>query len=341
MKNPLKLARRNLLKKVIGASVAPFIFTSVKAQTAEFKLKWANNVPVSHPSTVRIAEAVQAIKTQSNGRVDIQLFPNNQLGGDTDMLSQVRSGAIDFFPLSGIILQSLVPVAGINGLAFVFKDYANVWAAMDADLGAHVRQAISKVNLHTFELCLDNGFRNITSSTRPIQKPDDLKGFKIRVPVSPLWTSMFKAFDASPASINFSEVYSALQTKIVEGQENPLSIIEIAKLYEVQKYCSMTSHMWDGQWILANQRKWKSLPDDLQALISKHLKTAVIQQRDDMRRLNNGLEAQLKAKGMVFNYPERSLFKDALSKAGFYQEWRKKFGEEPMALLEKYTGRLT
>jgi tripartite ATP-independent transporter DctP family solute receptor len=212
---------------------------------------------------------------------------------------------------------------------------------MDGDLGAHVRQAISKVNLHSFELCLDNGFRNITSSTRPIQKPDDLKGFKIRVPVSPLWTSMFKAFDASPASINFSEVYSALQTKIVEGQENPLSIIEIAKLYEVQKFCSMTSHMWDGQWVLANQRKWKSLPGDVQALISKHVKTAAIQQRDDMRRLNNGLEAQLKAKGMVFNYPERSLFKDALSKAGFYQEWRKKFGEEPMALLEKYTGRLT
>jgi TRAP-type C4-dicarboxylate transport system substrate-binding protein len=103
----------------------------------------------------------------------------------------------------------------------------------------------------------------------------------------------------------------------------------------------MTSHMWDGQWILANQRKWKSLPDDIQTLISKHIKNAAIQQRDDMRRLNNGLEAQLKAKGMVFNYPERSLFKDALSKAGFYQEWRKKFGEEPMALLEKYTGRLT
>ena len=341
MKNSLKLARRNLLKKVLAASVAPIIFTSAKAQNAEFKLKWANNVPVSHPSTLRIAEALQAIKAQSNGRVDIQLFPNNQLGGDTDMLSQVRSGAIDFFPLSGIILQSLVPVAGINGLAFVFKDYANVWAAMDGDLGAHVRQAISKVNLHSFELCLDNGFRNITSSTRPIQKPDDLKGFKIRVPVSPLWTSMFKAFDASPASINFSEVYSALQTKIVEGQENPLSIIEIAKLYEVQKFCSMTSHMWDGQWVLANQRKWRSLPDDLQTLISKHIKNAAIQQRDDMRRLNNGLEAQLKAKGMVFNYPERSLFKDALSKAGFYQEWRKKFGEEPMALLEKYTGRLT
>jgi tripartite ATP-independent transporter DctP family solute receptor len=340
MKHTHQSARRHLLKNALGASMAPFVITSARAQNAPIKMKWANNVPVTHPSTVRIAEAVQAIKTESQGRVDIQVFPNNQLGGDTDMLSQVRSGAIDFFPLSGIILTSLVPVAGINGLAFVFKDDANVWAAMDGDLGAYVRQAISKVNLHAFELCLDNGFRNITTSTRPIHKPEDLKGLKIRVPVSPLWTSMFKALDAAPASINFSEVYSALQTKIVEGQENPLSIIEMAKLYEVQKYCSMTSHMWDGQWVLANQRRWKSLPEDVQLLISKHLRQAALLQRGDMFKLNNSVQAQLQAHGVVFNSPDRSRFKEALAKAGFYQEWRKKFGEQPMALLEKYTGKL-
>jgi len=165
--------------------------------------------------------------------------------------------------------------------------------AKNGDLGAYVRQAISKVNLHAFELCLDNGFRNITTSTRPIHKPEDLKGLKIRVPLIPLWTSMFKALDAAPASINFSEVYSALQTKIVEGQENPLSIIEMAKLYEVQKYCSMTSHMWDGQWVLANQLRWKSLPQDAQALISKHLRQAALLQRGDMFKLNNSVQAKL------------------------------------------------
>ena len=126
---------------------------------------------------------------------------------------------------------------------------------MDGDLGAHVRAAIGKVNLHVFDRCLDNGYRNITSSTRPINTAADLKGFKIRVPLSPLWTSMLKALDASPASINFGEVYSALQTKVVERQENPLALIDFAKLYEVQKYCSMTGHMWDGQWILANGKR--------------------------------------------------------------------------------------
>ena len=116
-----------------------------------------------------------------------------------------------------------MPAASINGIGFAFPDYDTVWKAMDGELGAYVRGEISKANLVVMDKIWDNGFRQTTSSTKPINGPDDFKGFKIRVPVSPLWTSMFKAFDAAPASINFSEVYSALQTKIVEGQENPLA----------------------------------------------------------------------------------------------------------------------
>src|SRR5450631_2267191 len=339
----MTLDRRQLVQGIAaGGALAATgsASSSAFAQTAPITLKWANNIPVTHPSNVRIREAVEAIRKDTNGKVDIQVFPNNQLGGDTDMLSQVRSGAIDIFPLSGLILQTLVPVAGINGLAFAFRDYQTVWSAMDGDLGAHVRAAIVKANLHVFDRCLDNGYRNITSSTRPINTAADLKGFKIRVPVSPLWTSMFKAFEASPASINFSEVYSALQTKVVEGQENPLAVIDLAKLYEVQKYCSMTGHMWDGQWVLANGKRWTALPADIQAVITKHVTDAVLKQRDDIRRLNNGLEAQLKAKGLTFNYPENKSFRDALSKAGFYKEWAAKFGAEAMAKLEKYSGKL-
>jgi tripartite ATP-independent transporter DctP family solute receptor len=333
-------SRRSFIQTTATAGALAVIGRPVFAQQAEFVFKWANNIPATHPSTIRIKEAAEAIKRDSKGRVDIQLFPNNQLGGDTDMLSQVRSGAIDFFPLSGLILQTLVPLAAINGLAFAFKDYPTVWAAMDGELGAFVRAAIGKVNLHVFDKCLDNGFRNITSSTKPINTAADLQGFKIRVPVSPLWTSMFKAFGASPASINFSEVYSALQTKVVEGQENPLAIIEIAKLYEVQKYPSMTGHMWDGQWILANGKRWAATPPDLQKIITTNVTEAVLKQRDDIRRLNNVIEAQLKAKGMIFNYPDVKSFRDTLSKAGFYAEWRGKFGEAAMAKLEKYSGKL-
>ena len=334
------IARRTFIQGAAGIGALTAIGQPAFAQTAEYTLKWANNIPSTHPSTIRIREAADAIKKETNGKVDIQIFPNNQLGGDTDMLSQVRTGAIDIFPLSGLILQTLVPVAGINGLAFAFKDYPTVWAAMDGDLGAYVRAAISKVNLYTFDKCLDNGYRNITTSTKPINTAADLKGFKIRVPVSPLWTSMFKDLGASPTGINFAEVYSALQTKVVEGQENPLAIIEIAKLYEVQKYCSLTRHMWDGQWILANGKRWNSLPPDIQAVINKNVTIAVEKQRDDIRRLDNTVEGELKAKGMIFNDPSPKSFRDALSKAGFYQDWRKKFGEEAMSKLERYSGKL-
>ena len=332
--------RRSFIQATASAGALASIGAPVFAQSAPLTFKWANNIPVTHPSNIRIKEAADAIRAETGGRVDIQIFPNNQLGGDTDMLSQVRNGAIDIFPLSGLILQTLVPLAGINGLAFAFKDYQTVWAAMDGDLGAYIRAAIAKVNLHSFDKILDNGFRNITTSTKPIVTAEDLKGFKIRVPISPLWTSMFKAFGSAPTGINFSEVYSALQTKVVEGQENPLAIIDIAKLYEVQKFCSMTGHMWDGQWILANGRRWAGLPADVQAVINKHVTSGVMKQRDDIRRLNNGLEAQLKAKGLTFNTPDVKSFRDALSKAGFYAEWRGKFGEEAMSKLEKYSGKL-
>ncbi|TAG49016.1 MAG: TRAP transporter substrate-binding protein [Betaproteobacteria bacterium] len=333
-------SRRRFVQGGAAASALISVGAPVFAQAAEHTFKWANNIPVTHPSNIRIKEAADAIRAESKGRVDIQIFPNNQLGGDTDMLSQVRSGAIDFFPLSGLILQTLVPLAGINGLAFAFKDYNTVWSAMDGDLGSFIRAAIAKVNLHSFDRILDNGFRNITTSTKPINSAADLQGFKIRVPVSPLWTSMFKALGSAPTGINFSEVYSALQTKVVEGQENPLAIIEIAKLYEVQKFVSMTGHMWDGQWILANGKRWASTPADVQALINKHVGEAVLKQRDDIRKLNLGLEDQLKGRGMVFNRPDSASFRDALSKAGFYKEWRGKFGDEAMAKLEKYSGAL-
>jgi tripartite ATP-independent transporter DctP family solute receptor len=186
----------------------------------------------------------------------------------------------------------------------------------------------------------DNGYRQMTSSTRPINSAKDLEGFKIRVPVSPLWTSMFKAFGAAPASINFNEVYSALQTKVVEGQENPLSIIELAKLYEVQKFCSLTNHMWDGFWFLGNAKAWNALPKDLQEIAAKNINEAGLEQRAMIRKLNESLQDELQKKGMAFNKPDPESFRAKLKAAGFYAEWKGKYGDEAWALLEKVTGGL-
>jgi tripartite ATP-independent transporter DctP family solute receptor len=337
----MTISRRNLVTSAAAIALPALGLPGLaNAQKAQFTLKYANNLPVSHPMNIRAKEMSEAIAAETKGRVDIQIYPNNQLGSDTDTLSQVRSGGVDFFTLSGLILGTLVPAASITGVGFAFEDYNAVWKAVDGDLGAYVRKEIEKANLVVMDKIWDNGFRQVTSSTKPIQTADDLKGFKIRVPVAPLWTSMFKAFGAAPASINFSEVYTALQTKVVDGQENPMAVISTAKLNEVQKFCSITNHMWDGFWFLANKKSWEKLPEDLRAIVARHINAAGMKERADVAELNATLQKELAAKGMVFNEPKADSFRARLRDAGFYSEWKGKFGDEAWAILERSTKKL-
>ena len=340
----MKFSRRQLLAagtaSLVGSAVvAPFVG---RAQGApQFTYKYANNLPETHPMNVRAREMAAAIKQETNGRFELQIFPSSQLGSDTDTLTQIRSGGVEFFTLSGLILAILVPAASINGMGFAFPNYDTVWKAMDGDLGAYVRAQIAKTNLLAMDKIWDNGFRQTTTSTKPIATPDDFRGMKLRVPPSPLWTSMFKAFGAAPASINFNEVYSALQTKIVDGQENPLAIISTAKLYEVQKYCSLTNHMWDGFWFLANRGAWERLPEDIRTIVAKNINEAGVKERDDVAKLNATLQQDLANKGLVFNKPDPAPFREKLRSAGFYTEWQKKYGDEAWAILEKAVGKLS
>ncbi len=336
------ITRRVFLRTTsAGTGVAVFGILTKRGDAAEITWRYANELVPTHSMNVRLQQAVERIRQESGARIEIQIFPNNQLGGGTDMLSQLRTGVIQLFNLSGLILSTVVPVASINGIGFCFKNYDQVWAAMDGPLGEHVRSAIEKSGLFALDRMWDNGYRQITSSTHPINTPEDLKGFNIRVPVSPLWTSMFKAFGASPASINFSEVYSALQTKIVEGQENPLSLIEFNKFYEVQKYVSLTNHMWDGFWTLANGRAWASLPKDLQEIIVRNVNKAAVEERQDIRKLNDSLRSKLTEQGMIFNETDPEKFRATLRAAGFYAEWKEKYGPEAWAALEKQVGALS
>jgi tripartite ATP-independent transporter DctP family solute receptor len=330
--------RRTALKT--GAAAIGASFIGGRAHAAEFNMKYGNDLPDAHPINTRAREAAEAIKAQTNGRLEIQVFPNSQLGSSTDMFSQVRSGAIDIFTIGSPIVNA-VPIAAISSIAFAFPTFDQVWAAVDGDLGGHVRKAIAgTINLIAFEKMWDNGYRQITTSSKPITGPNDLKGMKLRVPVSPLFTSMFKALGTSPTAINFVEVYSALQTKLVDGQENPLALIDTAKFYEVQKYCSLTSHMWEGFWMVANRRSFEKLPDDLRATAQRHLNEGAVKQRADMVKLNANLESELKAKGLTFNNVDKKPFQEALRSAGFYAEWKGKFGDEAWAVLEKYAGGL-
>jgi len=333
-----KPTRRALLA---GAAAFPLL-TMLKwpASAAEFELKYATGQDPSHPVNLRAQEALTRIREATSGRVDIKLFPANQLGSDTDLLTQVRNGSIEFFNLSSLILATLVPISGITSVGFAFKNYDEVWGAMDGQLGDHIRSEIAKTPIFTVSKIWDNGFRHVTSSTREIRGPADLKGFKLRVPPAPPLTSLFKALDAAPTPINFNEVYTSLQTKVVEGQENPLAIIATTRLYEVQKTCSLTAHVWDGYWVLGNKRAFAKLPTDVQAIITRELDKSAGDQRADIAKLSETLKAELKAKGITFIDVQQDDFRKALASTNFYAEWKQKYGPTAWDLMEKVSGKL-
>ncbi len=333
------MTRRRFAAATAALGVSTFAIG--RARAAEFTYKFANNLPLSHPLNVRAQEAADKIKAETNGRFELQIFPSSQLGSDTDTLGQLRSGAVDFFTLSGLILSTYVPAAAINGVGFAFKDSDAAFAAMDGKLGDFVRGEIAKTKtIVAMDKIWDNGFRQITTSTKPITGPADLANFKIRVPPAPLWTSMFKAFGSAPTTINFNEVYSALQSKVVDGQENPLAVIDTAKLYEVQGFCSETNHMWDGFWFLANKANWEQIPADIQPIVAKHINAAGLAERTDVAKLNASLKSSLEGKGLKFNSVDPAAFRDKLKSAGFYNEWKTKFGEAGWGALEAAVGKL-
>jgi len=334
----MPIGRRSLLK---GAAALPLVALRTRpAYAAEFSYKIGTDLPTSHPANKRLQEAADRILKQSGGRLELQVFPNNQLGSSTDMLSQVRSGALELLVTSGGILSPLVPTASLNAVGFAFRDYAAVWQAMDGPLGLYVRGEIAKRGLIGLDRVWDNGYRNLTSASRPVHTPDDLKGFKVRVPVAPLYTGLFQALGASPTAINLSEVYSALQTGIVDGQENPLSVIQSGKFFEVQHYVSMTSHIWDGAWLLANQQMHAALPDGLGAILFDELNRSALDERADIVQLNASAVADLKAKGMIVIDVDQGAFRDVLKRAGFYAEWHKRFGDQAWGVLESTVGPL-
>ncbi len=338
------ISRRTLIKTMAAAPAVATVgsFSPIAgAQGAQFNFKYGNNLPLSHPLNIRAQEVADRIKEESKGRLVITIFPNNQLGGDTDMMAQVRRGGIDLFTPSALVIATLVPVAAINAVGFAFADYDQVWKAMDGRLGSFVRTSIEKVGLYAMDNMWDNGFRQITNNSRPIQSPADLNGVKIRVPVSPIIVDMFKALGSAPVGMQYSEVYSSLQTKVIDAQENPLVIIQTGKIFEVQKYCSLTNHIWDGYWFIVNGKSWANLPPDLKEIMTAAFKDGAQKQRSDLRKMNETVMGELKAQNLSFNSTTPDSFRSKLKEAGFYGVWRQKFGDEAWGLLEEAVGKLS
>jgi tripartite ATP-independent transporter DctP family solute receptor len=328
----------------IASSAAAFASVAIvrsPAKAAEFTGKAGTNQPPDHPLSVAMKDLWDNVRKETNGRVDVTVFPNNQLGGDTAMLQQLRSGALQVMTLDGGILEAVVPVGAIQSVGFAFNDSPAAFRAFDGKLGAYVRGEIGAKGLHAFDKIWENGMREITASTKPVRNAADIAGMKIRTPNSRMALDLFKALGAAPTPINFSELYTALQTKVVDGQENPLANIEFARFFEVQKYLSMSSHMWGGYWLLAENAWWAKIPADAQAIITRNASTITDRQRRDIMKLNDSLVGKLQSQGMTVNTlsaADRATMKAKLS--DFYKRWKAEFGETAWGLLEGYTGKL-
>jgi tripartite ATP-independent transporter DctP family solute receptor len=324
----------------VAAAVPLISILAHRAKAAEFTIKLGHSQTVTHPMNIHQQEAAKKIGAESGGRLEVQVFPNSQLGSEPDMLSQVRNGALDMVATSVLYLEPLNPAINLSGLGYAFSGYDKVWAAWDGNYGKLMRANFAKAGLTIFEKTYDNGFRHVTTNVKPIVTADDLQGLKLRLPNVPIYQSLFRSLGASPTTVNIKEAYSALKMRIADAQENPLTHVELFKFYEVQKYCSLTSHIWDGFWIISNSQSVNALPPDLREIMMTNFDEAALKQRVVMAALMDSLRIKLAERGLVFNQPDFATFRTALRNAGFFKTWREKAGEEAWNTLQEYTGEI-
>lgn len=332
-----RISRRGF---IAGSTATIFAGLSVgRAVGAEFTYKLATDMPLSDPMNVRFTAAIEGIARDTDGRLAIRLFPNSQLGTISEELDQVRSGALEFYCCGYGNQMPIVPLAGINSLAFAWSGYDRIWPAMDGELGAFLAAEVAKTGtiLHIAKP-MNVGFRQITSGSRPILEPADLKGMKIRVPPAPILATLFTSLGASPTSLSYGELYPALQTGLVDGSDNPLWTLNAMRVYEVQHHVTITNHSWDAFVPVANRRAWSRLPADVQDIVARRFTEAALGQREDIAKEEADAERSLTAHGIAIHRPAEGLFKDALSRTDYYPTWREKIGPAGWAVLQKTAG---
>jgi TRAP-type transport system periplasmic protein len=333
------ITRRQFTRGLAATGGMMLIFR--RGQAADFVLRQFHNQPADSPLHKRLVEMWNAVRAETSGRILVQTFPdNNQIpGGDPAALKMVVSGELDFFTLNGGSIGNLVPAANVQGVLFSFQTPRQVFGALDGDLGDYLREEMKSQGLYAVPRgCFDNGFHQITCSTKPIRTVDDLQGLKIRTPDAPIYVEAWKALGAAPVVANLNKLYETLKSGMAEAQTNPLATAELLKLYEVQKYVSMTNHGWSGFNLLANWKLWQRIPGDLQATIERNAVKYVRLQRADHATLNVEFRTKLADQGMTFNDADTSSFRGKLS--DYYAHWKETVGTRAWSLLEAHIGKL-
>ncbi len=328
------LSRRSFLS---GAAAAALATGSTGARAADFKWRLGLSQPLDSPNFIRLKEMAENIRKDTNGALQIEVHGAGALGSDSKMLDMLQKGELELYN-AGNVLGPIVPVAEMPGLPFTFKSPAEVFKALDDDLGEYIHDQLVPKGIHTFRYWLDNGFHHLTTSTIPVRSVEDLKGMKMRTPVQKMTVDFFETLGAKPMTFTLNRLYQVLKDKTCDAQTDPLGLIVLMKLYEVQTYLSLTNHWWSGFTFTASTKAWDTLPADMKAIVEKHARTMALAQRKDVEKLTAEAIGILKGKGMIVNECDTSGFKKPL--AGFYARWKAVYGDKAWAILEKHVGKL-
>jgi C4-dicarboxylate-binding protein DctP len=270
-----------LFKGLLSVAVAVSL-----SMAADYVIKFSHVVSPDTPKGKAADYFAKRVEELSHGKIKVKVFPNAQLCGDKVVLRKLKFGTVQMAAPSFSKFTGLVPQLALFDLPFLFKNEAHLHKVLDGEVGQKLLKMVDKKGYVALAYW-DNGFKQLTDSKRPLIKPDDCRGLKFRVMSSKVLIEQFKALGAIPVVLPFSEVYSALQQGVVDGQENTISNIYTKKFYEVQKYMTMTNHGYLGYMVVMSKKFWNKLPDNLKAVVKQAIKEATAKERVWAKELNN------------------------------------------------------
>lgn len=332
--------RRSLIQGAAACAATLLTGPALHAQPIP-RFNLAHGFSASHPIAIRLQEAAERIQARAAGRLQMHVFPAGELGNDTMLLLEAQLGGLELAALPALELESVALAALVTATGFAFTEDEKRWESLDdGALGSHIRDTLPAGGLTAFAKAFDGGFRNITSFEKPITSPSLLEGFRIRTPIDQLRRSIFSSLGAVPLFIGLPETYTALENRALDGQETPFATMLEHKLFEVQRFCTLTRHSFECVWLVANSSALQTLSPDLRAILDQEFARAAELQRKDMIALFEEQKDVLVLTGMTFAETDPAPFRDALRERGYYKRWREAFGAETWEKLEAATGPL-
>src|SRR4051812_7692368 len=302
------MQRKAFSRTLLAVAAAALLPLAVHAQP--IKLTLGHGAAVGNPRHEASVKFAELVKAKSGGRVEVQVAPSAQLGDDAAMVTALRTGALDFSANSQGAVANAVPEYAAFGMPFMFTSPAAAFKLLDGPLGKELADRSAEKGMILLGTW-DNGIRQMTNSKRPITKVEDMKGLKMRVPPDATLVDIVSALGAEAQQIKFAELYVALQQGVVDGQENPLVNIHASKLYEVQKYLTLTNHQFQMTPFLMSKRSWDRLSDPDKKAVREAAAEATTLQRKLSAEADEKLLADLKAKGVQVTTVDNAAFAKA------------------------------